>query len=132
MKSMKRIAAYLLTAALVCSMSTTAFAADASTPETQDMTVTAKATTTTEPTYTITIPATVDLGTITKTAESSVKTQQFEVTASNMNSFPDNKQINISISSDFLLKSGENTCLLYTSVSGPHGTGTQSDSAPYG
>lgn len=60
------------------------------------------------PTYTVTIPAEIDFGTITKSETESIKTQPIAVSASDVADL-DGKSVDVSVTGSFSLSSGENT-----------------------
>ena len=109
---MKKLFALLICAALCAAMSVTAFAADInqdSDPKSGSANVkaTAQLPTPTAPTYTVTIPAEIDFGTITKSATESLKTQPITISASDVTNL-NGKSVDVSVTGSFSLSSGEN------------------------
>lgn len=99
MKSVKKYLACFMAAVLMCGMGTTVLAADTEITNPGDGNTQVVATTSLpgQPTYTITIPSTIDLGSITRTEASSIKSQAFEVKATDVADM-DGKQVNVSVS----------------------------------
>ena len=107
---MKKLFALLICAALCTAMSVTAFAADInqdSDPKSGSANVKATAQLPT-PTYTVTIPAEIDFGTITKSATESLKTQPIAISASDVTNL-NGKSVDVSVTGSFSLASGANT-----------------------
>lgn len=100
MKKLHKLGAALLAACMLCSMSMTAFAADTNLdPDTTsgDTNITAKTSIPGEPAYTITIPGTIDVGDISKTAAPSIKSTPFDVVAASVADL-NGKQVDVSVS----------------------------------
>lgn len=99
MKKFNKLGAALLAACMICSFGTTVFAAgtDLNGDTTSGNTQVTATTTTGEPAYTVTIPSTIPVGQISKTASTSIKSTTFEVKASDVADLG-SKQVNVSIS----------------------------------
>lgn len=105
---MKKGFAIVLAIAMLATMSSvTAFAA-----ENKDTVINATASIP-DPTYTVTIPATVDIGTVVKSETSDIKTAALTVSVENV-AHLDGKTITITLASDFKLeKTGSSAALAY-------------------
>lgn len=118
MKRLDKLGAALLTACVICSMSLTVFAADTGLgPDSTsgDTNITANASIPGEPAYTVTIPPTIPVGNLTKTAATSVKSTTFKVSAADVADLG-NKKVTVSISTadgSFNLTDGNGHTLPY-------------------
>lgn len=100
MKKLHKLGAALIAACMICTMSMTAFAADTDLgPDTTsgDTNITANTSIPGEPAYTVTIPSTIPVGDLTKTAATSVKSTTFVVSAADVADLG-SKQVDVSIS----------------------------------
>lgn len=100
MKKIYKLGAALIAACMICTMSMTVFAADTdlgpdATSGNTD--ITAKTSIPGEPAYTVNIPSTIQVGDLTKTAATSVKSTTFVVSAANVTDLG-SKQVDVSIS----------------------------------
>lgn len=116
MKTKNKLNALLVSACMIGCMGVTTFAADiteTTDPKTGDTEITANASLQTDPSYIVTIPEGVDLGTITKTTTSTPASQTFDISASNVSNIT-GKQIKVAVSTQngiFKLYSGDQNTL---------------------
>lgn len=97
MKKLHKLGAALLAVCMLCSFGTTAFASDLNGDTPSGDTQITATTSTGEPAYTVTIPATIPVGQISKTSASNVKSTTFEIKAADVADLG-SKQVNVSVS----------------------------------
>lgn len=110
MNKLHKLSATILAVCMLCPLGTTAFASDLNGDTPSGDTQITATTSTGEPAYTVTIPATIPVGQISKTSTTSVKSTTFEVKATDVSDLG-SKQVNISVSTadgTFKLTNGSN------------------------